>query len=99
MELIGPIRQELLSGIRGEPEYDQLSAHMRAFHDDALTTQDFELAARLSNRCRAAGVSGSVVDFLICAVALDRGWSIFTADADFERYASVVSIRLHRPRK
>ena len=94
-ELIGLIRQELLSGIREEPHYERLRAHLRAFPDEPLTTPDFELAARLSNQCRASGIAGSVVDFLICAVAAARDWAIFTTDPDFRNYARVLGIRLH----
>jgi len=31
---------------------------------------------------------------LICAVALRRGWQIFTTDGDFAHYAKVLPIKL-----
>ena len=98
-QLIGPIRQELLSEIREASQYKRLKEHLRAFPDEPLGPPDFDLAARLSNQYRAAGVSGSAADFLICAVALDRRWPIFTTDADFKRYAQVLRIVAHLPRK
>lgn len=95
--MIGPIRQELLSGVRTAAEHARLQARLRAFDDEALVTADFEAAAEAHNRCRAAGVAGSAVDFLICAAASRRGFAILTTDRDFERYAPVLGLRLHRP--
>jgi hypothetical protein len=97
--LVGPIRQELLSGIREQAQYARLRDFLRAFRDEPLTVTDYEAAAQISNQCRAAGVAGSAVDFLICAIALERGWPIFTTDQDFRAYAKVIAIRLHSPRK
>lgn len=93
--LIGPIRQELLSGIREPGQFERLRDQLRAFQDEALTTEDFEQAAHWSNACRRRGVSGSGVDFLICGVAVARGWKVFTTDSDFRAYAKVVPIQLH----
>jgi predicted nucleic acid-binding protein len=95
--MIGPIRQELLSGVRTAAEHTRLQARLRAFEDEPLVTADFEAAAEAHNRCRAAGVAGSTVDFLICAAAGRRGLAILSTDRDFERYAPVLGLRLHRP--
>ncbi len=97
--LIGPVRQELLSGIRDSAQYERLKEQLSGFPDEPLETPDFEYAARLSNQCRTSGIAGSIVDFLICAVALRCKWPIFTTDEDFRAYAKVLPIELHRPRK
>lgn len=65
----------------------------------SLDTPDYEAAAQVSNACRAKGIVVSVVDILICSVALSRGWSVFTADPDIENYAAILRIRMHSPRK
>ncbi len=96
--LIGPVRQELLSGIRTDAQYQRLRHVLRAFEDPSLAVEDYEEAARLANLCRARGVAGSPTDFLICAVALRREWSIFTTDQDFLRYARLLPLQLHQPR-
>ncbi len=70
--MIGPVRQEVLSGIRSRSQYERLRQDLRAFEDPRLGVEDYEEAALASNHCRAAGVSGSAVDLLICAVALRR---------------------------
>jgi len=97
-QLLGVVRQELLSGIRGETQYEGLRADLRAFDDPRMTVDDYEEAGRAHNRCRARGVAGSTIDFLVCAAALRRDWPIFTTDQDFLRYARCLPIRLHHPR-
>ncbi|HMD49471.1 MAG TPA: PIN domain-containing protein [Bryobacteraceae bacterium] len=92
--LIGPIRQELLSGIREQAQFDRLRNALRSFPDEPLAMDDFEGAVQCGNRCRSKGISGSPIDFLICAVALHRDWQIFTTDPDFGAYAKVLALRL-----
>jgi len=92
---MGPIRQELLSGVRTPDQFGALREHLRAFPDVELGTGDYEEAASFSNRCRAAGVQGSSADFLICAVAARRALAIFTTDEDFEHYARILPLTLH----
>lgn len=96
--ILGPVRQELLSGIQGQPAYETLRDHLRAFPDVALETDDYEEAARIFNHCRARGVQGSNTDFLICAAAVRRRFAILTTDADFASFARIVPVRLHAAR-
>ncbi len=98
VQIIGPIRQELLSGIREEVQYRTLRDRLRAFDDLPLLSVDYEEAAHASNYCRARGISGSPIDFLICAAAIRRSWRVFTTDRDFSHYARHIPIRLHLPR-
>jgi predicted nucleic acid-binding protein len=94
-QLLGPIRQELLSGIREETQFRKLRDYLRAFQEPPLEPADYEEAALMNNRCRARGIAGSAVDFLICAAAHRRTWTILTTDRDFQNYASVLPLRLH----
>lgn len=93
--MIGPIRQELLSGIRDETQFYRLRDDLQAFGDSALETRHFECAAEFVNRCRAKGIQASLVDALICAFASMEDIPIFTLDADFQHYAEILPIRLH----
>ena len=97
VRIIGPIRQEILSGIKEEPHYERIRRELRRVDDEPLTTSDFESAALLYNKCRSNGFAGSDVDLLICAVALDRNWSVYTMDWDFNRYSKVTGVHLHAP--
>jgi predicted nucleic acid-binding protein len=94
-QMLGPIRQELLSGIRAETQFKKLCEYLRAFREPLIEPEDYEDAGRMSNHCRAKGIAGSAVDFLICAVAHRREWMIFTTDRDFQRYGLVLPVRLH----
>jgi predicted nucleic acid-binding protein len=96
--LIGPVRQELLSGIRSKPQFEQLREHLRAFPDLGLEPADYEDAAAAYNRCRERGIQGSNTDFLICSVATRRDLAIFTTDGDFRHYARVLLFQLHQVR-
>jgi predicted nucleic acid-binding protein len=96
--IIGPVRQELLSGIRRPQQFEQLQNHLRSFPDLELATEDFELAAEFYNRCRARGVQGSNTDFLICAVAARRQHSVFTTDRDFVQFEALIPVVLHAAR-
>lgn len=97
--MLGPIRQELLSGLRNEGKFRQLRDSLRAFPDLESTAVDYEEAAACFNRCRAKGIQGSNTDFLICAVALRNDFEIFTADGDFEALSQVLPIRLYVQRR
>jgi predicted nucleic acid-binding protein len=95
VEIIGPIRQELLSGIREQSQFEQVREHLRRFPDLQITTDDYEEAASFYNRCRSKGIQGSATDFLICAVATQKDLVIFTDDRDFVSYSKVLPIRLY----
>jgi predicted nucleic acid-binding protein len=94
-QLVGVVRQELLSGIREEERFRKLRDYLRAFDDPPLETGDHEQAAQMHNRCRARGIAGSAIDFLICAMASRRNWQIFTTDQDFERYGRVLGLKMY----
>ncbi len=93
--LIGPVRQELLSGIRERVQFETLRDHLRAFPDIEITMGDHEQAAAFFNVCRAKGIQGSNTDFLICAIAARGNFPIFTTDADFTHFAGILPITLH----
>lgn len=93
--IIGPIRQELLSGIRSAESFERLRGQLAAFPDEHLTTADYERAAEHFNLCRGRGIQGSNTDFLICAAAERRNLPILTTDADFGRFAHILPIAIH----
>lgn len=93
-QLIGVVRQELLSGIRQAEQFRKLREYLRAFDEPRLTIADYEQAAEMHNLCRSRGIAGSAIDFLICAIAYRRNWEILTRDHDFERYAKMLGVKL-----
>lgn len=94
VQMIGPIRQEILSGVHDEDKFKELVERLSSFPDLPVTADDHITAARYFN-LRRRGVQGSNTDFLICAVAVRHRLAIFTTDKDFALYAKHLPIVLH----
>ena len=92
--ILGAIRQEILSGIKHQQQYEKLRNNLRAFLDLSLEIEDYELAANYFNICRRNGIQGSNTDFLICAIANRRSYEIFTIDNDFINFSQYLPIVL-----
>jgi len=98
VDIIGPIRQEVLSGLRTDAQFEKLEKHLAAFPDLHLNADDYTTAAKFFNICRAKGIQGSNTDFLICAVAVRRQLSLYTTDKDFPLFAKHLPVVLHKTR-
>ena len=92
--LIGPIRQELLSGIAEKSVFQRLRSMLEVFDDLPIEPNDYTTAAEYYNLCRQQGVQGSQTDFLICSLAVKHKLIVFTTDQDFTRYASILPLTL-----
>ena len=92
--IIGPIRQEILSGYSDLRKYRIIKEKLSYFENTLILDTDYELAAEFSNKCRKKGIQGSHIDFLICAVANRIDIPIFTNDKDFKHYKKIVPIKL-----
>lgn len=98
IQLIGPVRQELLSGIKLKKQFDLLKNHLASFDDLELQSRDYELAAEYFNTARKKGIQGSNTDFLICALSTRHNMPILTTDKDFSNFQTVFHVNLHKPR-
>ena len=98
VQLIGPIRQEVLSGIKIKSQFEQLKKVLGFFPDLSLDSKDFELAAEYYNCLRGKGIQGSNTDFLICAVSVRYDMPIFTVDKDFRHFKKHIPISVYQPR-
>ena len=94
-KIIGPIRQEVLSGYSDYKNYEQLRSKLRHFPNKIIEDSDYEAAAEYSNLCRKKGIQGSHIDYLICAVAARLNMRIYTTDKDFSNYAKHLPVALH----
>jgi predicted nucleic acid-binding protein len=94
--IIGPIRQELLSGISNSNAFNKLRTKMNAFSDFKTTTADYELAAEYYNNCMKSGIQSSAIDLLICAISVRNKFEIYTEDGDFRLYKKCLPIKLYR---
>ncbi len=93
--MIGAIRQELLSGIKTESQFEVVRDSLGAFDDVLLSREIYESAAQAFNSCRANGVQGSNTDFLICAVSMFHHVPIFSLDGDFKMYQRWLPVLLY----
>jgi predicted nucleic acid-binding protein len=93
--IIGPIRQEILSGYSDLQKFKKLKEKLSYFENTPIEDVDYEFAAELSNSCRKKGIQGAHTDFLICAVADRLDVPIFTSDKDFIQYQKITSNKLY----
>jgi predicted nucleic acid-binding protein len=91
-----PVVMELLAGARDERREGSLRRLLARFEllsFDAVT--DFDGAALIYRRCRAAGVTPrGLIDCMIAAVAWRNGATLLAHDVDLDRVAGVVEIGL-----
>ena len=90
--LMGAIRQEILSGIKYQEQYEALK--LRAFPDLTIDSYHYERAAQYYNDCRKKGLQGSNTDFLICACSNIFNYPILTTDKDFSYLSKTLDIKL-----
>jgi predicted nucleic acid-binding protein len=91
-----PVIMEVLAGARTDEREVQLRRLLLRFtllRFDAAA--DFDGAARIYRRCRAAGFTPrGMVDCMIAAVAWRNGASLLAQDSDLQHVAQIVGIDL-----
>ena len=97
--LLGPIRQELLSGYSQPAQFERLRDKLSYFENEPIADEDYLRAAEFHNQCRRRGIQGSHTDFLICACAFRLGASIYTKDHDFLQFFSILPISMYPTRE
>ena len=96
--LVGPVRQEILSGVRRSEVFQALRRELSDFPHLGVDAVDYDRAAEFFSVCRARGITGGPIDMLISAVAYRYRVPIFTVDTDYVQYARHIPLRLHVPR-
>src|SRR5947209_1419307 len=93
-----PVIMEVLAGARNdqrELDLRRLLLRFRLLRFDAAS--DFDAAARIYRRCRAAGITPrGMVDCMIAAVAWRHGASLLAQDVDLVRVCQTIGIELDR---
>jgi predicted nucleic acid-binding protein len=91
-----PVVMEVLAGARDdrrEADLRRLLLRFELLSFDAVA--DFDGAARIYRRCRAAGVTPrGMVDCMIAAVAGRRETTLLAHDADMDRVARVIGVAI-----
>lgn len=98
VQLIGPLRMEILCGIRDPKVFDQLKEVLEAYPDRPLGSLVYIMAAQFFNLCRSKGVQGSTTDFILCACSVIWKFPLLTMDKDFQQYGKFLPIELASPR-
>ena len=93
--LLGPIRQEVLSGFSDPEHFERLREKLNYFESEPILDEDYVRAAEFNNNCRRRGIQGSHTDFLICACACRLGALVYTNDRDFKHFSKVLPISLY----
>ena len=81
--VVGPIIQELLSGVKDPVTFAHLEVDMERIPLLELHRRTYAAAARLTNRCQQRGFQPGAVDALIAAACIEHGCPLLTADAHF----------------
>lgn len=93
------VLQEVLSGIRTQRQFNDLSAKLlAAFTVLAEGVPEHLEAARVRNVCLGKGLNVSGIDCLIAACAILGNHELFAADDDFAAMARHVPLKLFRAR-
>jgi predicted nucleic acid-binding protein len=91
-----PVVMEVLAGARDdrrEADLRRLLERFELLSFDAVA--DFDGAARIYRRCRAAGITPrGMVDCMIASVAWRREATLLAHDVDMDRVARVIGIEL-----
>jgi len=95
----GIVLQEVLSGVRSPRQFADLERRLLAsFSIVNPSTRDHVEAARLTNKCLAAGLSASGPDCLIAVLAIAGGHELFAMDEDFRSLARHAPLKLFKVR-
>ena len=91
-----PVVMEVLAGARNDArEADLRRLLLRCGLRRVDAASDFEAAARIYRRCRRAGITPrGLIDCMITAVAWRNGDSLLSYDADLDRVATVIGVRM-----
>ncbi len=91
-----PVLMEVLAGARDEKLEADLRRLLQRFEllsFDAVA--DFDGAVKIYRRCRAAGVTPrGMLDCMIAAVAWRQGATLLAHDADMDRVAHIIELKL-----
>ena len=92
--LVGVVLAELLQGCRTQVERDSLSDEFSALPYHEVTRSHWSEAGNLSAHLLRKGVTLPLSDVLIAALAIERGFIIYSLDAHFKR---IPGVRLFNP--
>jgi len=93
----GLVVQEILQGVQGPRQRDQILERLSSFPLLAPDWNDHVNAADLFNRCRRAGAQIESVDALFAQLCVRYDLTMLTADKDFDRMARHGPLKVWKP--
>lgn len=85
--LTGPVRVELIQGCKGDGERRLVEELLNGLYYLPVKEEHWQMTADLSFGLRRKGVTVSVVDSLIAAIAMSYGYPLLHRDSDFDHIA------------
>jgi predicted nucleic acid-binding protein len=95
--ITGLVLQEILQGVSGPRQRDQILARFASLLLLQPGWNDHLNAADLFNRCRRAGVQIDTVDALFAQLCLRYDLTMLTADRDFHHMARHCALKIWKP--
>lgn len=92
--LIGPIIQEILSGIKDNSLFDQIKNHLEFFGYIELSKEDYVNAAELRNELSKKGIAVSSIDSQIATMAISKNLYLATYDKDFKHISKYKKMKI-----
>jgi predicted nucleic acid-binding protein len=92
--LIGPIIQEILSGIKDNKLFDQIKNHLEFFGYIELSKEDYVNAAELRNELSKKGIAVSSIDSQIATMAITKNLYLATYDKDFKHISKYKNLKV-----
>jgi len=93
----GLVLQELLQGFSRPKAHKQIVEHFSALPLLVPDRQDHIQAADLRNTCRRKGLQVGTIDALLAQLCVRHDLRMLTTDKDFQRVATIVSLRVWAP--
>jgi predicted nucleic acid-binding protein len=95
--ITGLVLQEILQGVSGPRQRDQIIARLASLHSLQPELDDHLNAADLFNRCRRAGVRIESIDALYAQLCLRYDLTMLTVDRDFRHMARHCALKIWKP--
>jgi predicted nucleic acid-binding protein len=93
----GLVLQEILQGVSGPRQRDQIIARLASLPLLQPEWNDHLNAAELFNRCRRAGIQVESIDVLYAQLCIRYDLTMLTADRDFQHMAKHCALKIWKP--
>ncbi|MDJ0763859.1 MAG: PIN domain nuclease [Myxococcota bacterium] len=92
--ITGTILQEMLQAFRNSGTAQRMGRYFEAIPILPLGRSEYTAAAAIHRKCAANGIAASTIDCQIAEAAIHHGYTLLTADRDFDRVARHTSLKL-----